>query len=67
MHNDLATFIISGKLTTVPIGKTPQRIFDVGCGFGIWSMDTGKNLFPTRLRMRRLRLTHVLGDEYPSA
>lgn len=42
MHHHLATLIIGGKLTTAPIGKSPQWILDVGCGTGIWSIDIGK-------------------------
>jgi ubiquinone/menaquinone biosynthesis C-methylase UbiE len=42
MHHHLATLILEGNLTTAPIGKSPQRILDVGCGTGIWSIDAGK-------------------------
>ncbi|PMD30003.1 S-adenosyl-L-methionine-dependent methyltransferase [Hyaloscypha variabilis F] len=41
MHHHLATLILEGNLTTAPIGKSPQRILDVGCGTGIWSIDAG--------------------------
>jgi ubiquinone/menaquinone biosynthesis C-methylase UbiE len=39
MHHHLATLLLSGKLTTAPIGDNPQQILDVGCGTGIWSID----------------------------
>jgi 2-polyprenyl-3-methyl-5-hydroxy-6-metoxy-1,4-benzoquinol methylase len=42
MHHHLATLLIGGKVTTAPIGKNPQRILDVGCGTGIWSIDAGQ-------------------------
>jgi len=42
MHHHLATLILEDKLTTAPIGESPQRILDVGCGTGIWSIDAGK-------------------------
>jgi SAM-dependent methyltransferase len=41
MHHHLATLILEDKLTTAPIGESPQRILDVGCGTGIWSIDAG--------------------------
>ena len=42
MHHHLATLLLNRKLHVAPIGKTPQRILDVGCGTGIWSIDIGK-------------------------
>ncbi|KFY83898.1 hypothetical protein V500_09805 [Pseudogymnoascus sp. VKM F-4518 (FW-2643)] len=41
MHHHLATLILRGRLITAPIGKYPQRVLDVGCGTGIWSIDMG--------------------------
>ncbi|CZR67798.1 related to methyltransferase [Phialocephala subalpina] len=51
MHHHLAALIIGGRLTTAPIGKSPQRILDVGCGTGIWCIDIGDE-YPS---------AHVLG------
>ncbi|PMD64476.1 S-adenosyl-L-methionine-dependent methyltransferase [Hyaloscypha bicolor E] len=41
MHNHMARLAIGGKLHTAPIGDNPQRILDVGCGTGIWTIDIG--------------------------
>ncbi|RDW58504.1 hypothetical protein BP5796_12434 [Coleophoma crateriformis] len=41
MHHHLATLLINGKLHVAPIGQHPQRILDLGCGTGIWSIDMG--------------------------
>ena len=43
MTHHLNALVHGGELTTAPIGKNPQRILDVGCGTGIWSIDAGKN------------------------
>jgi hypothetical protein len=66
-HHHLATLILGGKLTTAPIGQNPQRILDVGCGTGIWSMDAGK-IIPFKMSYEEsLALTNFTGDEFPSA
>jgi hypothetical protein len=42
MHHHLATLLLKGKLHIASIEKTsPQRILDVDCGTGIWSVDIG--------------------------
>jgi SAM-dependent methyltransferase len=67
MHHHLATLIIGGRLITAPIGKYPQRILDVGCGTGIWSIDMGKLIHFELLCEEIVPLTKISGDEYPSA
>ena len=42
MHHHLATLLLGKKLHVAPIDSKPQRILDVGCGTGIWSIDMGK-------------------------
>ena len=64
MHNHMARLAIGGKLHTAPIGDNPQRILDVGCGTGIWTIDIGMLLNRTRGDFANGQL---LGDEYPSA
>src|SRR5882762_8412650 len=67
MHHHLATLILGGKLTTAPIGKNPQRILDVGCGTGIWSIEAGK-IIPFKISCEEsVPLTILPGDEFPSA
>jgi 2-polyprenyl-3-methyl-5-hydroxy-6-metoxy-1,4-benzoquinol methylase len=46
MHHHLATLLLGRKLHVAPIDSQPQRILDVGCGTGIWSIDMGR--LPTR-------------------
>ncbi|KAG0647365.1 Velvet complex subunit LAE1 [Hyphodiscus hymeniophilus] len=41
MHHHLATLLLNGKLHLAPIGEGPQRILDVGCGTGIWTIAMG--------------------------
>lgn len=67
MHHHLATLILRGRLITAPIGKYPQRVLDVGCGTGIWSIDMGKLLISELFCEEIMLLTKILGDEYPSA
>jgi len=67
MHHHLATLILEGKLTTAPIGKSPQRILDVGCGTGIWSIDAGNVIPFERSSEEPAVLTNLSGDEWPSA
>jgi methylase of polypeptide subunit release factors len=42
----MLTLLMNGKLHLAPIGPFPQRILDVGCGTGIWCIDTG-DLYPS--------------------
>lgn len=62
-HHHLATLILRGRLTTAPIGKSLQRILDVGCGTGIWTIDIGR----WSLRFKSPMLTTFPGDEFPAA
>jgi hypothetical protein len=41
MHHHLATLMLDGKLHVAPIAN-PQRILDIGCGTGIWSIEMGR-------------------------
>jgi SAM-dependent methyltransferase len=67
MHHHLAALILGGKLTTAPIGTNPQRILDVGCGTGIWSIEAG-TIIPFKMsREESAPLTFLPGDEFPSA
>ncbi|KAK0621562.1 S-adenosyl-L-methionine-dependent methyltransferase [Bombardia bombarda] len=38
--------LISGKLYLAPIGENPQKIIDLGTGFGEWAMEMGET-FPS--------------------
>lgn len=67
MHHHLAALLIGGRLTTAPIESNVQRILDVGCGTGIWSIDMGEFILSESLCEATARLTMTLGDEYPSA
>ena len=40
MHHMLVTRC-HNKLHLAPIGDHPQRILDIGCGTGIWTMEMG--------------------------
>jgi SAM-dependent methyltransferase len=39
LHHEILLQLLEGELHKAPIGKTPQRILDVGCGTGIWAID----------------------------
>jgi ribosomal protein L11 methylase PrmA len=41
MHHHMSTLLLAGNLHVAPINKNPQRILDVGCGTGIWSIEMG--------------------------
>ena len=43
MHK-LVEVSLGGKLNLAPILPNPQRILDIGCGTGIWSIEMGKDL-----------------------
>ena len=43
MHK-LVEVSLGGKLNLAPIPPNPQRILDIGCGTGIWSIEMGKDL-----------------------
>ena len=32
---------LNGKLHLAPIGPSPQRVLDIGCGSGIWAIEMG--------------------------
>lgn len=34
--------MLGNKLHLAPIGKSPQRILDIGTGTGIWAIDAGE-------------------------
>ena len=36
------SLLLDGKLYLAPVGKTPQRILDLGTGTGIWAMDAAE-------------------------
>lgn len=58
------TLLMNGKLHLAPIGSSPQRILDVGCGTGIWAIDAGLS---RRLMILFPSSSCSLGDLYPSA
>ena len=67
MYHHLATLILEGNLTTGPIGECPQRILDVGCGTGIWSIDAGKIIpFEGSSKGELAVLTNHSSDEWSS-
>lgn len=33
------SLVLDGKLHLAPIGKSPQRVLDLGTGTGIWAID----------------------------
>ncbi|KAI9757693.1 MAG: hypothetical protein M1815_000340 [Lichina confinis] len=37
---------LNGKLHLAPIGPSPQRVLDIGCGSGIWAIEMG-DLYPS--------------------
>ena len=39
VRNALFTDILGGKLHLAPIGDQPQKIIDIGTGFGDWAID----------------------------
>ncbi|KAA8906639.1 UMTA methyltransferase family protein [Sphaerosporella brunnea] len=45
MHHEIILQILEGRLFDAPIGKTPQKILDVGTGTGIWAIDVA-DMFP---------------------
>ncbi len=32
---------LGGKLNKAPIGKSPERILDIGTGTGVWAIEMG--------------------------
>jgi len=57
LEHHLITILLDGKLHLAPL-KSPQRILDIGCGTGIWTVDIadqypsaqviGTDLFPVQ-------------------
>lgn len=41
IHHHMTNLVLGGKLHLAPIGKTPQRILDIGTGTGIWAIEMG--------------------------
>ncbi|KAI9789593.1 MAG: hypothetical protein M1816_005902 [Peltula sp. TS41687] len=41
IHNHMVGLMLDGKLHLAPIGKSPQRILDLGTGTGIWAINMG--------------------------
>jgi methylase of polypeptide subunit release factors len=39
MHHEVMLVLLDGQLHKAPLND-PQRILDVGCGTGIWAIDT---------------------------
>jgi methylase of polypeptide subunit release factors len=39
LNHEILVQLLEGALHKAPIGKTPQRILDVGTGTGIWAID----------------------------
>lgn len=39
LHHEIFLILLGGRLHLAPIGKTPQRILDVGTGTGIWAIE----------------------------
>lgn len=38
-HKLYLDYILDGKLFLAPIGDHPQKIIDLGTGFGFWAQD----------------------------
>ncbi|PHH84062.1 hypothetical protein CDD83_2555 [Cordyceps sp. RAO-2017] len=45
-HKLYSDYILGGKLFLAPIGKNPQKIVDLGTGFGFWPLDVAEK-FPS--------------------
>jgi hypothetical protein len=60
----MARLVIGGKLHTAPIRDNPQRILDLGCGTGVWTIDIG--ILSSR-KGRDFANGQFLGEEYSSA
>ena len=43
---------LNGKLHLAPIGPSPQRVLDIGCGSGIWAIEMGASPTWTAERLR---------------
>ncbi len=38
-HRLYSDYILEGKLFIAPVGPRPQKIVDLGTGFGLWALD----------------------------
>ena len=38
-HRLYSDYILDGKLFIAPVGESPQKIIDLGTGFGLWALD----------------------------
>jgi methylase of polypeptide subunit release factors len=39
LNHEILLQLLQGELHKSPIGKTPERILDVGTGTGVWAID----------------------------
>lgn len=57
--------MLDDRLHLAPIGKTPQRILDIGTGTGIWAIDMAEQVESTSLPSHKILIGNFLGAIRP--
>lgn len=64
MHH-VYLLMLDDRLHLAPIGKTPQRILDIGTGTGIWAIDMAEQVESTSLPSHEILIGNFLGAIRP--